>query len=619
MVFAFEEYELDPERYELRGRQGESIPVEPQVLELLDYLIRHRDRLVSKQELLDEVWGGRFVGDAALSRCIYQARRAIGDGDREEPLIRTVIGRGYRFVGDVEVRSAPPGRDEAVPAEPQDTGGRGLRPRRLVAWLIPLLLAAGLVVWWSASGRSVPPPQSAGADSATGTEVALLPIAVPVDSSGLELLALSLTDLLWARLASVPGILVRSPESSAEAVSIAGGLAAFTARAEVGSLVRGTLEESPGGSKAILRVTLAELASDGRLVETPVGGSFELPVPGREIPVADFVRVRDAVTRSLLERLLPAVSLTHEEAPDAEAYRLYLTARQRLQARHCDGAALSMIDRSVALDPGQPLAWYLLASASYSQVWACGADATHFERALTATRHARGLAPHLLESQMLESTILVETGEIEEAYSLLRELAAEHPERAELRFEPAYPLRYAGFLEPAEALIREGLSIDPLYISTASTGMTPNVFLYRNDFDEFLHYLPDSTSSYHLYYRGFVELLRGDDEAARAALEPAFRSHPTAVFGRLSQALLSFLDGEHEAAAAIVKQVALQRRDLGARDGERSWRWPSSRASSVCPTSGRTPPWAACGSSPPTSASWRSPGRGTSSSAAASA
>jgi DNA-binding winged helix-turn-helix (wHTH) protein len=102
----FGDVTLDPEGMQLE-RHGSIVAVEPQVFEVLAYLIEHRDRLVPKTELLDEIWGDRFVSESALSSRIKSARRAIGDNGRDQRLIRTVHGRGFRFVGDIEAADLP--------------------------------------------------------------------------------------------------------------------------------------------------------------------------------------------------------------------------------------------------------------------------------------------------------------------------------------------------------------------------------------------------------------------------------------------------------------------------------------------------------------------------------
>ena len=96
--------ELDEALFELR-RDGAAVALEPQAFDVLLYLVRHRDRVVPKEELMDEVWGGRFVSETAVTSRIKQVRRALGDDGQAQRMVRTLHGRGYRFVADV---SDPP-------------------------------------------------------------------------------------------------------------------------------------------------------------------------------------------------------------------------------------------------------------------------------------------------------------------------------------------------------------------------------------------------------------------------------------------------------------------------------------------------------------------------------
>jgi pimeloyl-ACP methyl ester carboxylesterase/DNA-binding winged helix-turn-helix (wHTH) protein len=107
VIYGFGECELDLARYQLR-RAGADIPVEPQVFDVLALLIRERERVVPKEEILDAVWGDRFVSESALTSRIKAVRRAIGDDGRRQQLIRTVHGRGYQFVGHVDERGPAP-------------------------------------------------------------------------------------------------------------------------------------------------------------------------------------------------------------------------------------------------------------------------------------------------------------------------------------------------------------------------------------------------------------------------------------------------------------------------------------------------------------------------------
>jgi DNA-binding winged helix-turn-helix (wHTH) protein/predicted ATPase len=123
MIYLFDDdYEIDLQRYELRYA-GKRVKLEPQVFNVLAYLIQHRDRVVTKEELLAHLWSGRFVSEATLSSRLMGARRAIGDRGREQRLIQTVHGRGYRFIATVAER-----RDQFAPGLPSD-------PRRTLTTL----------------------------------------------------------------------------------------------------------------------------------------------------------------------------------------------------------------------------------------------------------------------------------------------------------------------------------------------------------------------------------------------------------------------------------------------------------------------------------------------------
>ena len=100
MIYRFDSYVLDAERRELR-RGREVCLLEPQVFDLLEYLLRNRQRVVSRDELMKSVWRGRVVSEAALDTRLSAARHAINDRGTAQRLIRTLRTKGFRFVGAV--------------------------------------------------------------------------------------------------------------------------------------------------------------------------------------------------------------------------------------------------------------------------------------------------------------------------------------------------------------------------------------------------------------------------------------------------------------------------------------------------------------------------------------
>jgi TolB-like protein len=103
--FRFSDHTLDVERRELR-RGCDPVNVEPQVFDLLVYLLRNRDRVVSKDDLLAAIWRGRIVSESTLTSRINAARKAIGDSGEEQRLIRTIARKGFRFVGELQAQTA---------------------------------------------------------------------------------------------------------------------------------------------------------------------------------------------------------------------------------------------------------------------------------------------------------------------------------------------------------------------------------------------------------------------------------------------------------------------------------------------------------------------------------
>ena len=104
--FRFSDFEIDVARYELR-RAEKIVPVEPQVFDLLVYLVRNGNRIVSKDELIDAVWLGRIVSEAAFSSRLSAARRALGDDGARQVFIRTHYKRGFSFIGKLEDQPTP--------------------------------------------------------------------------------------------------------------------------------------------------------------------------------------------------------------------------------------------------------------------------------------------------------------------------------------------------------------------------------------------------------------------------------------------------------------------------------------------------------------------------------
>jgi pimeloyl-ACP methyl ester carboxylesterase/DNA-binding winged helix-turn-helix (wHTH) protein len=146
VIVTFGDYELDQPRFELRHR-GERVPIEPQAFSVLAYLVQHRERVVSKEELMDQVWGGRFVSESAVTSRVKQIRHAVGDDGKRQTVLRTVHSRGYQFVAAV-------GRaDDAAPESTVVTQTPGAGPAGQGE--IRYAISDGLAIAYQVTGAGV--------------------------------------------------------------------------------------------------------------------------------------------------------------------------------------------------------------------------------------------------------------------------------------------------------------------------------------------------------------------------------------------------------------------------------------------------------------------------------
>ena len=150
MIFQFGRFTLDTDRCELKAG-ADVVALEPRAFSLLQFLIENREKMVSKEEIIEQVWDGRIVSDSALATCVNAVRNAVGDDGKSQTMIKTFPRRGLRFVADVN-----DGRmvDEAVVHDrgttPTDRSAPATRRYRMpvaAAVLAVLIVVGGLALW----------------------------------------------------------------------------------------------------------------------------------------------------------------------------------------------------------------------------------------------------------------------------------------------------------------------------------------------------------------------------------------------------------------------------------------------------------------------------------------
>ena len=201
-TYRFDHFLVDPDSWKL-CRDGDDIHLEPVVLKLLIYLIAHRDRLVTRDELMSTVWGDTVISEAALSKAVARLRKALGDDPADPRYLETVHSQGYRFVADVEELG---GHDRATSAP------EAARPRvwrRGVYWGAAILaaLAVTVAVWKFAPQYTTSPDREV-------RSLAVLPINNLTGDPGQDHYVEGLQEVLITELSQIQGLRVTSRQST---------------------------------------------------------------------------------------------------------------------------------------------------------------------------------------------------------------------------------------------------------------------------------------------------------------------------------------------------------------------------------------------------------------------
>ncbi|HEY4921387.1 MAG TPA: winged helix-turn-helix domain-containing tetratricopeptide repeat protein [Xanthobacteraceae bacterium] len=346
MQFFFTDHRLDTALRELvRGR--EAISVEPQVFDLLVYLIENRDRVVTRDDLIASVWGGRIVSDSTLTTRINAVRTAIGDSGAEQRLIRTIARKGLRFVGDVHL--APGGDAETAGAAPKEPGEPGRAP-------LPL------------------PDRPA---------IAVLPFVNMSDDPAQEYFSDGISEDIITALSRLRWFFVIARNSSFVFKGKSGNLKQIAAELGVGYVVEGSVRRS--GER--LRIT-------AQLNDAATGGHIWAERYDRDL--ADVFAVQDEITTAIVAAIEPQIYAAENfraqrKSPDSmDAWDLVMRALSHYWrvTRQDNVVAQALLEKATALDPNYGQALGLLATThtfSAHMGWAdMAAVAMNAERAARA-------------------------------------------------------------------------------------------------------------------------------------------------------------------------------------------------------------------------------------------
>jgi TolB-like protein/DNA-binding winged helix-turn-helix (wHTH) protein len=369
--FLFADLVLDPDRRELR-RGSELIPVQPQVFDLLLYLVQNRDRVVGKDDLIAAIWGGRIVSESTLTSRINAARKAVGDSGESQILIRTIARKGLRFVGPVQAQSSdleatdilskieqPPAAMPSPPALSLSVRKFGWRfAGGLIAVFAATLLYQFAPPVSTIGGRTVEPPKAISFAPASMFAVAVLPFKNLSPDAEQEVFADGVTEEITSALGRIPDLHVVARTSAFEFKGQSKNVQAIAKALHATHLIEGSIRKVDDR----IRITAQLIQADnGVQIWT---NSYDRQLVNTFAIQEDIAQAIAGALRVPLG-LAPGETLVSNRNIDPESYEQFLRAKRLRQGRGLTELpeSIALLERVIARNPNFAPAWAQLALA----------------------------------------------------------------------------------------------------------------------------------------------------------------------------------------------------------------------------------------------------------------
>ncbi len=383
MRYRFGSFELNTAARQLRTGD-EEVAVEPQVFDLLRYLVEHRDRMVTKDELFEHIWNGRMVSDATLSSRVKDVRQAIGDDGERQAWIKTLRGRGFQFVGEIESLE-----DES------EIAGSGL-PNRPIGKRTATIIGGGLLIAIVIAGSiALWQTRSHPADNT----IAVMAFADMSEAKDQAYFADGIAEEILNSLVKSGGLQVVGRTSSFSFKGQNADLKAIGEQLGVSSILEGSVRRD--GDR--LRIT-------AQLVQ--VADGYHLWSESYDRTLTNIFDVQNDIARSVVKALQQVLNPQLKARPlnvvadtiEPEAYRLYLQGRWliRNRTRKRVARAIDILKQVIAREPDYAPAYSGLAIAevlypAFKTDWDPTAELAARPRAIVWAEKALALDPSLSE------------------------------------------------------------------------------------------------------------------------------------------------------------------------------------------------------------------------------
>ena len=594
-LYEFGSFRLNPQERSLRRAEG-TIALTPKAFDTLLYFVENRQRLLTKNELIAHLWPDSFVEESNLAQNVSTLRRALGESPGEAHYIETVPKLGYRFIAEVrevwQEAKAPAQvssmmaatsdivtesdevfdfTEAAAPVEAATVAPRVVTETTRVIAPAPMPVAPSRSRWYALAAlgsvllagalyfftRNPSSFLTTGFLATSQPRLAVLPLVNQKPDPNTDYLGFTLADAVITKLNYVTSLVVRpsayveryrqqrpDPQQIAKELS-------------VNRMLTGTYLKE--GDQLNLNLQLINLETNQSLWTESL-----------TLPADKLITLQERVSQEIVARL--ALQLSEKEQAELKsdlpqnplAYEYHLRGLD-LYVRDDLPTAVKMLEKALELDPNYASTW-AYAGATYATLASLyfGGQAVN-QQAQNAFDRALTLAPHHIEAQMYKSMFLTETGRVEAAVPLLRDVLRTNPNLGQAHWQMAYLLRFAGRLKESIAAAERSRQIDDEI--RANNAIFASL-LYDGQYDRYLKQLPTKETAYILFYRGFGHYYQKEFAEAGKLFDRAYAMTPGLMQAQVGKALSYSIAGNKAAGLALLKQTAQQIETRGVTDPE---------------------------------------------------
>ena len=446
--YRFLEFELDARNACLR-RAGATVPLRPKSFDVLLYLVRHRGRLVTKDELIDAVWAPVVVTENSLVQCIREVREAIGDGGQAR--IETVAKRGYIFTPEVAEATSGP----VQPPAPALAANRRVR----YALASAVLVAGVIALAWIAFGTGERPEEAASTGPPSRFPVAVLPFDAPGGPSPeSDYFSRGISEDIAAALGRFPEFAVAAPLAVARQRTAGASAEDLQRQLKLRYLVEGSVRRSPDRIRIAVRLT--DLPRGVLLWSETYDAA-----PSEIFRIEHDITARIAGALSVKLSSLEGQRAASRPPASLEAYDFVLRGRELLTRldRRTHSEARSMFERAIELDPRQAGAMVGIGRLDLSAValgWTSDPDAA-LRRAGDLARQAIALDESNPAAHVLLGRTYARLGEPERAVETLGRAVALNRSDPDSHAGLGDALLWSGDARGAVRSLETAISMDP--------------------------------------------------------------------------------------------------------------------------------------------------------------